>query len=74
MTVMSATTQPATESECVDIARAAGLTAEQAQAMRNVAASWAMENMAPTVEELRVGAELVAGRIDFAEARRQLGV
>lgn len=74
MTVMSATIQPATESEVVEIARAAGLTAEQAQAMRNVAASWAMENMAPTVEELRVGAELVAGRIGFDQARRQLGV
>lgn len=74
MTVMSATIEPATESEVDDIAKAAGLTAEQAQAMRNVAASWAMENMAPTVAEMRVGAELVAGRIDFDEARRQLGV
>lgn len=74
MTIMSTTIQPATESEVDDIARAAGLTAEQVQAMRNVAASWAMENMAPTVEELRVGAELAAGRINFAEARRQLGV
>jgi hypothetical protein len=74
MTVMSATIQPATESEVIDIAQVAGLTPAQAQAMRNVAASWAMENMAPTVEQLRVGAELVAGRIDFDEARRQLGV
>jgi hypothetical protein len=28
----------------------------------------------PALEELRVGAELAAGRIDFAEYRRRLGV
>jgi hypothetical protein len=62
------------EGEVNDVARAAGLTQEQMHNFRNVAASMAMEGMPLTLEELRVGAELAAGRIDFAEYRRRLGV
>ena len=56
------------------VAEDAGLTPEQALGLSNIAASWAMEDMAPTLEQLRECAELVAGRIDFAEYRRRLGV
>lgn len=71
MTVMSTAIR---DSDVSDVARAAGLTQEQTAQLRNIAASWAMEGMAPTVEDLRVDAELIAGRIDAAEARRRLGV
>jgi hypothetical protein len=71
MTVMSSTVR---EGEVNDVARAAGLTQQQTHGLRNIAASWAMEGMALTLGELRVGAELAAGRIDFAEARRRVGV
>ena len=71
MTVMGSAVR---EGEVNDVARAAGLTREQTHGLRNIAASWAMEGMALTLEELRVGAELAAGRIDFAEYRRRLGV
>ena len=71
MTVMSGAVR---EGEVNDVARAAGLSQEQTHNFRNVAASMAMEGMALTLEELRVGAELAAGRIDFAEYRRRLGV
>jgi hypothetical protein len=62
------------ESDVDDVAREAGLTPEQTRNFRNIAASMAMEAMPLTLEELRVGAELAAGRIDFAEYRRRLGV
>jgi hypothetical protein len=71
MTAMSTATR---DSDVNDVAREAGLTQEQTHNLRNVAASMAMEGMALTLEELRVGAELAAGRIDFAEYRRRLGV
>jgi hypothetical protein len=71
MTVMSTAIR---DSDVTDVARAAGLTQEQTAQLRNIAASWAMEGMAPSVEDLRVDAELIAGRIDAAEARRRLGV
>jgi hypothetical protein len=71
MTVMSTATR---ESDVNDVARAAGLTAEQTHEFRNVAASMAMEGMPLTLDELRIGAELAAGRIEFAEYRRRLGV
>jgi hypothetical protein len=71
MTVMSTAIR---DSDVDDVARAAGLTQEQTAQLRNIAASWAMEGMAPTVDDLRVDAELLAGRIDAAEARRRLGV
>ena len=71
MTVMSIAVR---EGEVNDVARAAGLTREQTHNFRNVAASMAMEGMPLTLEELRVGAELAAGRIGFAEYRRRLGV
>jgi hypothetical protein len=56
------------------VAREAGLSEEQTRQFRSSAASWAMEGMAPTLEELRVGAEVAAGRLSFDEARRQLRV
>lgn len=62
------------ESDVDDVARAAGLSQNQTAQLKNIAASWAMEGMTPTVEDLRLDAELLAGRIDVAEARRQLGV
>lgn len=71
MTVMSTAIR---DSDVTDVAREAGLTQEQTAQLRNIAASWAMEGMAPSVEDLRVDAELIAGRIDSAEARRRLGV
>jgi hypothetical protein len=71
MTVMSTAIR---DSDVNDVARAAGLTQQQTHEFRNVAASMAMEGMPLTLEELRVGAELAAGRIDFAEYRRRLGV
>ena len=71
MTAMSTAIR---DSDVTDVARAAGLTQEQTAQLRNIAASWAMEGMAPSVEDLRVDAELIAGRIDAAEARRRLGV
>ncbi len=49
------------------------LNPEQAGALLNVAASWAMEGMNLTEAELRVGAELILGRIDFDQARRNVG-
>jgi hypothetical protein len=70
MTVM--TTTDASDVDAV--AREAGLTDEQTRAFRSSAASWAMEGMMPTLEELRVGAEVAAGRLTFAGARRKLGV
>jgi hypothetical protein len=69
MTVM--TTPPANDVEAV--ARDAGLTVEQTRAFLSSVASWAMEGMTPTLEELRVSAQVTAGRIDVAEARRRLG-
>ena len=71
MTVMSTAIR---DSDVNDVARAAGLSEKQTAQLRNIAASWAMEGMAPTVDDLRVDAELIAGRIDAAEARRRLGV
>lgn len=56
------------------VAQEAGLSDEQTRRFRSSAASWAMEGMAPTLEELQVGAEVAAGRLTFAAARRQLGV
>ena len=47
---------------------------EQAGRFRSDVASMAMEGMVVTVEEMRAAAELAAGRIDFAEYRRRLGV
>lgn len=70
MTVM--TTTPASDIE--DVARRAGLDRQQTLALRNIAASWAMEGMILTEQELQVGAEVVAGRLSFDEARRALGV
>ncbi len=52
----------------------AGLTPEQMHNFTNVFASMTMEGMPLTLDELRLGAELAAGRIDFAEYRRRLGV
>jgi len=60
MTAMSTATR---ESDVNDVAREAGLTQEQTHNFRNVAASMAMEGMALTLEELRVGA-----------ARRRIGL
>lgn len=71
---MTAMSSAIGESVVNDVARAAGLTQQQTHNFRNVAASSAMEGMPLTIEELRVGAEVAAGRIDFAEARRRLGV
>ncbi len=56
------------------IGREAGLTGEDLVRFRSGVASWAMEGQVATVEEMRAGAELAAGRIDFAEYRRRLGV
>lgn len=56
------------------IGREAGLEGEALLRFRNGVASWAMEGQVATVEEMRAGAELAAGRIDFAEYRRRLGV
>ena len=56
------------------IARDAGLTSEQTRELRSAAASWAMENMPPTDYELRLGADITAGRTTFEHARRALGV
>jgi hypothetical protein len=70
MTVMSTS-----EDLDVDaIAREASLDELQAFGFRNVVASMAMEGQVLTVEELRACAEMAAGRIDFAEYRRRLGV
>lgn len=71
MTVMSTAMR---ESDVNDVAREAGLTQEQTHGFRNVAASSAMEGMPMTLDELRVCAEVAAGRIDVVEARRRLGV
>lgn len=70
MTVMT-TTQ---SSDAQSVAREAGLDEAQTRAFRSSAASWAMEGMMPTLDELRVGAEVAAGRLTFDEARRKLGV
>lgn len=66
--------QPERTQRCCRRARGAGLTREQMHNFTNVAASMAMEGMPLTLDELRVGAGLAAGRIDFAEYRRRLGV
>ena len=70
MTVMTSTQAGDVEA----VAREAGLSEDQTRQFRSSAASWAMEGMAPTLEELRVGAEVAAGRMTFDEARHQLGV
>lgn len=62
------------QSDVNDVAHAAGLDQAQTAGLRNIAASWAMEGMTLTREELVVAAELAAGRIEFAEARQRLGV
>jgi hypothetical protein len=56
------------------VAREVGSTEEQMWALRNVAASLQMEGMPLTLEELRVGAEVAAGRFDVTTARQRLGV
>ena len=56
------------------VGRRAGLTGDDLVRFRNGVASWAMEGQVATVEELQAGAELAAGRIDFAGYRRRLGV
>lgn len=71
MTVMSA---PIRDSDVEAVAREAGLNEEQTRTFRNSAASWAMEGMMPTREELRIGAEVAAGRLTFDDARRRLGL
>ena len=70
---MSAMSTATRDDDVNNVAGEAGLTHEQMHSFRNVAASMAMEGMPLTLEELRVGAEVAAGRIDFAEARRRLG-
>jgi hypothetical protein len=70
MTVMSTSE----DLDAAAIAREAGLDERQTFEFRNGVASWAMEGQVLTVEEMRAGAELAAGRIDFAEYRRRLGV
>lgn len=71
MTGMSSQTG---HSDVAAAARVAGQTREQMHNFTNVSASMAMEGMPLTLDELGLGAELAAGRIDFAEHRRRLGV
>ena len=71
MTVM---TSGLNDGDVDDVARAAGLTQAQTAGLRNIAASWAMEGMTLSRQELQVAAEVAAGRIEFAEARQRLGV
>jgi hypothetical protein len=68
MTIMS------TDDYVDAIALEAGLTPAQTASLGSTVASWAMEGMRFSSAELRVLAELTAGRIDFAEYRRRLGV
>jgi hypothetical protein len=56
------------------VAREAGLSQAQTLAFRNTITSWAMEGLVSTEREMRVGAEVVAGRLDFDTALRQLSV
>lgn len=61
--------------ELVDaIADEAGLTGRVRLGFTNTAASWAMEGMDLTREELRIGAEIAAGRLDVASGRQRLGI
>ena len=69
--ILMTTTQ---SSDVESVAHEAGLDDAQTRAFRSSAASWAMEGMMPTLAELRVGAEVAAGRLTFDEARRKLGV
>jgi hypothetical protein len=71
MTVMSALSRA---DEIESVIAEAGLTPEQAVRFRSDLASMAMERMIVTVTEMRAGAELAAGRIDFAEYRLRVGV
>jgi hypothetical protein len=70
MTVMSTNE----DLDAAAVAREAGLDELQSFNFRNAVASMTMEGQQPTVEEMRAGAELAAGRIDFAEYCRRLGV
>lgn len=55
-------------------ARRARLTPDQARTLRSLAASYAAHGHRLTADELAAGAELLAGRIDFAGYRRWLHV
>jgi len=50
------------------------LTAAQRRAVESAAASMQMEGMSPTAVEVEAARELAAGRIDFDEYRRRVGV
>ncbi len=51
-----------------------GLTAAQAQGLRDTAASWAMEGQILTLDELRGCAQIASGTITVEEYRRRFGV
>ena len=50
------------------------LTGAQQRAVESATASMQMEGLAPTAVEVAAARELAAGRIDFAEYRRRVGV
>jgi len=51
-----------------------GLTAAQAQGLRDTAASWAMEGQILTLDELRACGQIANGTLTVDQARRRLGV
>ena len=71
---MSVMSTPLRTGEIEAVIVEANLTQEQAGRFRSDVASMAMEGMTVTITEMRAGAELVAGRIDFDEYRRRVGV
>jgi prevent-host-death family protein len=50
------------------------LTAAQERAVESATASMQMEGLPPSTVELEAARELAAGRIEFAEYRRRVGV
>jgi hypothetical protein len=58
----------------MSVKRYEALTAAQQRAVESATASMQMEGLPPTTVEVDAALELAAGRIDFAEYRRLLGV
>lgn len=64
------TTDPRQRAQINEAAKAAHLTPEQTRSFVHTAITLSNESMDLTAAELSAGAELAAGRIDFAEYRR----